>query len=239
MMLVDDAIMAPFADMGEQCISNLSSLSKKQDRPHAIADTIIVASIVAKPTRTLPPRACRAERSGISINTHQLRKVATRRAGCRQDTDLKMGEIRGHRLSQEDPTLIEVLVTWEKRGSSWVPEGRVQCLDQDSLFRYWSTVKGGRFSILDESDLWHVLRIEDYRISRTTGKVELQITWIGSDERSWELEDDVAVHAEEHVVDYWGGLGGRDSGVAAIKSDGRKRTAIAVSERPHAKRAQK
>lgn len=239
-MPVHAAAMVPFADMGEPCISNAPTSSTKQDhRPQAVADTIIVAPPLAKRTRTMPARTCRAERGGLANTRHRPAKVAARRTGGQQNTDPEMDEIRKHRRSQEDPTLIEVFFAWKRREPSWVSEGTVQWLDQDALFRYWSTVDGGRFSILDGSDLWHVLRIEDHRIDHNTGKVELRITWIGSDKQTWEPEDAVEVHAEEHVKDYWGGIGGRDCCVAATKGARKKRSASAAGTTPRAERRRK
>ncbi|KAH7302902.1 hypothetical protein B0I35DRAFT_197362, partial [Stachybotrys elegans] len=115
----------------------------------------------------------------------------------------EIDKIVGYRHDADDPTLLDVRVSWKSDDPAgdftWEPESSVQEDAPDVLFRYWRTFKGGRSSVLKDPDMWHILRIEKHRIIRDTNEVELHVAWIGSTQRSWEPEESVAEYAKEHL----------------------------------------
>jgi hypothetical protein len=58
--------------------------------------------------------------------------------------------------------------------------------------------------------MWHVLRIEKHQIVQGTDDVVLNLAWIESAQRSWELEYAVAGYSKEHLDEYGKKLGGRN-----------------------------
>ncbi|KAH6972004.1 hypothetical protein EDB80DRAFT_880260, partial [Ilyonectria destructans] len=108
----------------------------------------------------------------------------------------EIDKILEHRQSAEDPTLLELRISWKTENLAdeftWEPEA---------------------------NDLWHVLHVEGHRLVPSSGDVLLDVAWIGSQQRSWEPEAAVSEYAQEHVDDYWGRVGGRDEAVAAAGAE--------------------
>ncbi|KAM0270875.1 hypothetical protein ACHAQH_009276 [Verticillium albo-atrum] len=129
-------------------------------------------------------------------------------------SEFEIDKIVDHRHNADDPTLLDVRVSWESDDAAgdftWEPESNMQEDAPAVLFRYWRTVKGGRSSVLEDPDMWHVLRIEKHQVVQGTDEVVLHVAWIGSAQRSWELEEAVAGYAKEHLDEYWAKLGGRE-----------------------------
>ncbi|KAH6693417.1 hypothetical protein F5X68DRAFT_227827 [Plectosphaerella plurivora] len=172
-----------------------------------LASSVPTASKNAPKTKPSPRR----QRARKSVNTADAEAV-TAAVGETGDKPDEMGKFEvdsvvDYRYNANDPTLLDVQVSWADGERTWEPEANVQEDAPDALFKYWRSVKGGRASALN-SDMWHVLRIEKHRVK--AGDVSVHVAWIGSPLRSWEPEDAVAGYAGAHLDDYWDSLGGRD-----------------------------
>ncbi|KFA81767.1 hypothetical protein S40288_09637 [Stachybotrys chartarum IBT 40288] len=163
-------------------------------------------------------RLQRARKSDVAEAALGSKSVAAEAESADTSNNLNQFEIDkivGHRHNADDPTLLDVRVSWKSDDPAgdftWETEANVQEDAPDALFRYWRTFKGGRSSVLKDPDMWHVFRVEKHRIIQGTNDVMLQVAWVGSTQRSWEPEAAVAGYAKEHLDEYWAKLGGRES----------------------------
>ncbi|KAK2036279.1 hypothetical protein LZ31DRAFT_547583 [Colletotrichum somersetense] len=95
--------------------------------------------------------------------------------------------IIGHRRDPDVATRFQLHIKWEDGGQTWEPECVIQLDAEETVFRYWDDVEGGRSGAMGGEDLWHPLQIEAHR-QTDNGTVELKTVWVGSRERSWETE---------------------------------------------------
>ncbi|KAK1993750.1 hypothetical protein LX36DRAFT_661204 [Colletotrichum falcatum] len=133
-------------------------------------------------------------------------------------------KIIGHRPDPRDKTLFQMQVGWKSGDPTWEPEQTIQEDAEEALFAYWDGIAGGRLGAMADKDLWHVLRIEKHK-QKPSGAVHLLVYWIGSPDRSWEPESQVAVYARQHVENYWRSKGGRENAVksaAAAAAPGKR-----------------
>ncbi|KDN60002.1 hypothetical protein CSUB01_08013 [Colletotrichum sublineola] len=118
--------------------------------------------------------------------------------------------IIGHRHKTEDKTLFELRVQW-KDGDlmTWEPESFIQEHAEDTLFKYWDAVEGGRLGAMFDKTLWHPLKIKAHR-QTNYGAVRLEVEWVGSRQTTWESEEHMESFAPEHLKEYWKSKGGRN-----------------------------
>ncbi|KZL86404.1 chromo domain-containing protein [Colletotrichum incanum] len=109
--------------------------------------------------------------------------------------------ITGHRKDDKDKTLLHMQVYWKNGGVSWEPEKDIQLAAAEVFFEYWSTVEGGRSGAIANKDLWHVLKIEAHR--RIGNGCDLEVSWVGSRDRSSEPERTIKEAAPQLVNEYW------------------------------------
>jgi hypothetical protein len=66
--------------------------------------------------------------------------------------------------------------------------------------------------------------VKQHRVSSSNNKVDLQVSWVGSPQATWEPEANVIESAPDAVAEYWEKKGGRDKAIAA-KAVSKKRGA--------------
>ncbi|CAI0641330.1 unnamed protein product [Colletotrichum noveboracense] len=114
-----------------------------------------------------------------------------------------------HRRDPHIDTMFQMRVRWKNGSLTWEPEASIQKVAGGHLFSYWDGVEGRRVGAMGDKSRWHVLEVEKHQIT-SKSIVYLYISWIGSIERSWELESDVIHVARAIVENYWAIKGGRD-----------------------------
>ncbi|KAK2017569.1 hypothetical protein LZ32DRAFT_614277 [Colletotrichum eremochloae] len=130
-------------------------------------------------------------------------------------------KIIGHRPDPRDNTLFQMQVSWKNDEPTWEPEQTIQEDAEEALFAYWDSVKGGRLGAMEDTNLWHVLRIEKHK-QKPSGAVHFLVYWIGSPDRSWEPESQVEVYARQHVENYWRSKGGREKNVKSVAAPAKR-----------------
>ncbi|SPO06509.1 uncharacterized protein DNG_09199 [Cephalotrichum gorgonifer] len=143
--------------------------------------------------------------------------------------------IKDHRISSRDPNLFDLLISWVSPDDeeSWEPEESIHQDAPRDLFRYWKSV-GGREAFMKDPGLWHIASVKKHRLPR--GRPQMLVSWVGSEEESWEPEETVAESAPAALETYWEEKGGREKCVGGGGSKKRKRAAVAPKKTVLAKR---
>ena len=172
--------------------------------------------------------------TGLSIITSTTTATAgaSQKGNADQDAGprrFNIDTILDHRPSPDDPNLFELLVRWDlpegendEDTETWEPEDVIHRDAPRALFAYWRRVEGGREGQMEDSDLWYISHVKQHRVSSSTNKVDLQVSWVGSPQATWEPEANVIESAPDAVAEYWEKKGGRDK-VIATKSNSKKR----------------
>ena len=158
---------------------------------------------------------------------------APRKGRSDQPADVRKFNIESileHRPSADDPNLFELYIRWElpedadEENETWEPEDVIHRDAPRVLFAYWRRVPGGRESQMEDSDLWYISHVKNHRVSAGGKKVDLQVSWVGSPQATWEPEASVVDSAPAAVIEYWESKGGRDKVISSANTKKRGAT---------------